>query len=235
MESTDDLAAKIKESFDNFRRSFRISEGDDQYELSSDELSEDAMSNTHNSIPFNRLKGRENFSEWKVGAKAHLIIKGLWKCCLTVLSATATEKEQENDLKAIGEITLLLEPSNYTHIENAKSAKEAWDGITAAFDDTGTGRKVALLQQLVSLKQDQCGSMEDYVNKMSTLWSKVKAAGFNIDEEVAGSLMLVGLPSQYKPMILAVENSGTNITVDYVKKCYYKGWCSTLRMMIVMK
>lgn len=65
--------------------------------------------------------------------------------------------------------------------------------------------------------------MEDYVNRMSTLWSKVKTAGFNIDDEVAGSLMLVGLPSQYKPMILAVENSSTKISFDHVKNMLLQG------------
>lgn len=48
--------------------------------------------------------------------------------------------------------------------------------------------------------------MEDYVQKMCTLRTKVKSAGFKIDEEVAGSLILVGLPSEYKAMVLAIEN-----------------------------
>lgn len=69
-----------------------------------------------NSIPFNRLKGRENYSEWKVGAKAHLIIKVLWKYCQPALSESAEEKDKEKDLKAIGEITLLLEPTNHTYV-----------------------------------------------------------------------------------------------------------------------
>lgn len=174
-------------------------------------------------LPFNRLKGRENYSEWKVGAKAHMIIKGLWDCCAEELADNANQNQKKTDLRAIGELTLLLEPCNYSHIEGASTCKEAWDSIAKAFDDTGTGRKVALLQQLVSLKQKECASMEDYVNKMSSLWSKVKLAGFKIDDEVAGSLMLVGLPVEYKPMILAIENSTNNITFDYVKNLLMQG------------
>lgn len=30
------------------------------------------------SLPFERLKGRENYSSWKVGARAQLTTKGLW-------------------------------------------------------------------------------------------------------------------------------------------------------------
>lgn len=179
--------------------------------------------NNHHSIPFDRLKGRENYSVWKTGAKAHLIIKGLWSCCQTALADTASAADKKDDQKAIAEITLLLEPSNYTYIESAKTAKEAWDGITAAFDDTGTGRKVLLLQQMVSLKMEQCSSMEEYVNKMNTLWSKVKHAGFKIDDEVAGSLMLVGLPAKYTPTIVSLESAPDAITFDKVKNLLLQG------------
>lgn len=59
--------------------------------------------------------------------------------------------------------------------------------------------------------------MEDYVNKMAMLWTKAKNAGFTIGEDVIGSLMLGGLPAEYRPMVLGIENGGKDITVDYVK------------------
>lgn len=201
-------------------------DSDSQQNSTSESESEEEFSKgmASNTLPFSRLKGRENYSEWKVGAKAHMIIKGHWQCCTVQIDLeTANEKARGADLKALGELTLLLEPCNYSHIESANTCKQAWDGIAAAFDDTGTGRKVALLQQLVSLKMKECSSMEDYVNKMTALWSKVKAAGFSIDDKTAGSLMLVGLPSEYKPMILAIENSVSEITVDYVKNLLLQG------------
>lgn len=182
MEKDDDsLAVKPNETLENFLK--RIKFSFDREKTFVEQFTEIDMNN-YNTVPFNRLKGRENYCEWKIGAKAHLIIKSLWTCCMTALANDATADQKEKDLKAIAEITLLLEPSNYTYIESAKTAKEAWDSITSAFDDTGTGRKVKLLQKMVSLKQEQCGSMESYVNKMNTYWSKVKQAGFNIDEEV---------------------------------------------------
>lgn len=60
--------------------------------------------NNHHSIPFDRLKGRENYSVWKTGAKAHLIIKGLWSCCHTALADTASAADKKDDQKAIAEI-----------------------------------------------------------------------------------------------------------------------------------
>jgi gag-polypeptide of LTR copia-type len=165
MEKDDNsLASKTNETLEQFlsRINFNFLS-----ENSFGELISIDTTDMNNTIPFDRLKGRENYSVWKVGAKAHLIIKGLWNCCETALADGASAAEKLSDQKAIAEITLLLEPSNYTYIDSAKTAKAAWDSITAAFDDTGTGRKVLLLKQMVSLKMEQCISIEDYVNKMN--------------------------------------------------------------------
>lgn len=63
-------------------------------------------------------------------------------------SSTANAENTASDLKALGEITLLLEPSNYTHIDGKEYAKEAWECLEKAFEDKGVGRRVAVLQQL---------------------------------------------------------------------------------------
>lgn len=73
------------------------------------------------------------------------------------------------------------------------------------------------LQHLVSVRLRDCVNMEDYVNKMTKLWSKVQAVGVQLGEDVVGSLMLGGLPTEFRPMIMGIENSGKSITVDFVK------------------
>jgi len=164
-----------------------------------------------------KLKGRENFDQWKISAQSYLVIKGLWKFVETTLTSTATEADKESDLKARSELILLIEPDNYTYIAGKKTAKDCWDALHEAFEDTGTTRKVALLQQLVSQKLEQHDCMESYVNKTLLLSIKVKKVGFNLDDEILGSLLLGGLSSDYRPMIMGLENSGKKLTIDYVK------------------
>lgn len=164
-----------------------------------------------------KLKGRENFDNWKISAQSFLVIKGLWKYVETPLSNQASAADVEADLKARSELTLLLEADNFSFIAGKKTAKECWDALNSAFEDSGTNRKVALLQQLVSTKLEQQNSMESYVNKMLLLSIKVKNVGFNIDDEILGSLLLCGLTSDYRPMIMGLENSGKKLTIDYVK------------------
>lgn len=161
-----------------------------------------------------KLKGRENFDTWKLAAKSYLVLKGLWDCFKI---ESPNEKQLEADLKARSELVLLIEPVNYSYVASKETAKGAWDSLVNAFEDSGNGRKVFLLQQLVSLKLNDCTSTEDYVNRMSVLAMKVRKAGLDVKDDIVGSLMLGGLPSEYKPMVIGLENSGKAITEDYVK------------------
>lgn len=168
-------------------------------------------------VSFEKLRGRENFDTWRISAKSYLVISGYWSCTQATPASDASDAIVEKHLKALSELTLLIEPSCYSYITGEENAKEACDSIVEAFSDSGIGRKVSLLQQWVSTKLQDCATTEEYVNKMTNLWCKVKSVGFKIDEDVAASLMLGGLPSIYKPTILGIENSKEKLTVDYVK------------------
>lgn len=65
--------------------------------------------------------------------------------------------------------------------------------------------------------------MEKYINAILLNWNKTKTAGFNIEEQVIASLMLGGLPEEYRAMIFGIENSGTPLTVDYIKTVLLQG------------
>lgn len=173
------------------------------------------MSSTSNSVE--KLKGRENFDSWLISARSYLTIKGLWSCVNTDRAANANASEIEKYERALSELTLLLEPACYSYIVGKDTPKGAWESINKAFSDSGVCRRVTLLQQLVSVKLADCNGMEDYVNRMVLLSTKVSSVGFKIDDDVIASLMLAGLPSEYRPLILGVENSQKVLTVDYVK------------------
>lgn len=160
-----------------------------------------------------KLKGRENFDTWKLAAKSYLVIKGLWKC----IESSTSVINPDDDLKARSEITLLLDPINYSHVQEAETAMEAWDNLKTAFSDSGTCRRVDTLQRLVTLKLSDCSSMEDYISKIMQFWIKAKSVGFDIKSDIVGVLMLGGLPSQYRPLVMAMENSGKELTADHVK------------------
>lgn len=169
-----------------------------------------------NKIPFDLLRGRENFDAWEIGAKSYLIIKDMWYWCENKPDA-AKNDEIKKDAKARSELTLLLDPSLYAYVSKAVTAKDAQDNIVKSFQDSGSDLNIFTLQKFVTAKTSDFKTLEEYVNEMMKLWRRVQTAGYDIDEKTAGSLMLIGLPNEYRPMILGIKNSGVAITVDYVK------------------
>lgn len=146
-----------------------------------------------------------------------MVLKSCWKVVAEGLSATPAEKDVQTDERALAEITLMLEPANFAHIATAKHAKEAWDALLNAFEDTGLTRKVELLKRLVQLKLSDFDSTQEYVSQMVMMSLKVQQTGLTLEDELVASLMLAGLPDEFSPLVMAVENSKTKLSVDMVK------------------
>lgn len=127
-----------------------------------------------NHLAFERLKGRENFSEWKTGARAYLTSEGLWSEMTKTLTTAATVAEKAQNDKALAELILLLEPSLYSYVEEISEAKAAWNSLLEIYEDKGAVRKVTLLKQWISLKSNECNSIHEYVNKSVALRAKVR-------------------------------------------------------------
>lgn len=162
-------------------------------------------------IKFTRLKGRDNYDTWRMATKSYLVIGGHWTCIMKEPTVGKTE-EIDKDLKAWSELNLLLDESIYSYMADTTTAKGAWEALESAFQDSGH-----LLKQLVQLQLDECDSTEDYINKMMTTSLKVKKSGLKLDDQGIASLLLAGLPKNFDPLVMAVENSGKDLTTDGVK------------------
>lgn len=170
-----------------------------------------------NSPNFPKLKGRENYQTWVVSARSYLTVKELWKYTQSTPSESADAAVLQKHERTLAELTLLIEPKCYSYIEGAANPKEAWDMINKTFSDSGVTRHSQILQELVAMRRDKCSSMEDYVQKMTVLYQKTKACGFEIGENVVASLMLGGLSDEYKPLMYGVGKDSKNLTLDFVQ------------------
>lgn len=59
--------------------------------------------------------------------------------------------------------------------------------------------------------------MEQYVNEITSTAHQLSSIGFEINQEWLGAVLLAGFSERYQPMIMALENSGLQITGDSVK------------------
>lgn len=125
--------------------------------------------------------------------------------------------DSKRDIKAKSKIILLVDSTNYVHIQEANTAKEVWDNLAKAFDDSGLTRRVGLLRELCTTQLTGCQNVEEYVSKIMTTSHKLRNIGFKVDDEWLGTLLLAGLPESYQPMIIAIESSGIKICADSVK------------------
>lgn len=55
------------------------------------------------------------------------------------------------------------------------------------------------------------------VNKIMSTAHELRNIGFDVGDEWLGTLMLAGLPDNYKPMIMGLESSSIIISSDFIK------------------
>lgn len=168
-----------------------------------------AMATNNNLIE--KLRGNENFEDWKFAVMAYFQMKELWA------SVEGTETKPEKKIQARAELIMLVDKCVYPHIRECNSAKEIWDTLNEVFADSGLVRRVGLIQRFCSAKLNSFASVEGYVNDILTSAHKLRSAGLKLDEEWVGSMMLAGLPEEYKPMIMGIQSSGMKITGDSIK------------------
>lgn len=161
------------------------------------------------SVP--KLLGRDNYEDWCFAVENFLVLEGLQKC----LDGTETDTVQVAKAKA--KLILTLDASLYVHVKEAASAKEVWDTLQKLYANKGFTRKISLLRNLISLRLENCDSMENYVNQIIETSQKLKSTGFDISPEWVGSLLLAGLPEKFSPMIMAIEHSGIAIDTETIK------------------
>lgn len=118
-------------------------------------------------------------------------MENLWDFDEGPSNETDETKKRQNDTMAKANLILLVEPIKYAHIQNAKTAKEVWECLQNAFDDSGLLRWVGLLRTTL----EGSSSMEEYVNKIITTSHKLQ-----------GTLLLAALSADYKAMIMAIES-----------------------------
>lgn len=119
--------------------------------------------------------------------------------------------------KARAKIILSLDKRNYSHVQETTTPKAAWNKLVETFEDRDLTRKVGLLKSLTSAKLSECKNVEEYINKITNAAHQFKEIGFSIEKEMIGAFLLSGLPDEYKPMIIGLENSGIAITGNIIK------------------
>lgn len=109
--------------------------------------------------------------------QAYLEHEDMWGCI------EGTDNDARKVARAKSKIILCVDAMNYSHIQSTTTAKNVWDRLRAAFEDSGLTRKVSLLRTLVTAQLLKYSSVEEYVNEIMTTAHKLDGLGFNVPDE----------------------------------------------------
>ncbi|GBP03897.1 Retrovirus-related Pol polyprotein from transposon TNT 1-94 [Eumeta japonica] len=100
-------------------------------------ISGQALQDGFKYVQFGEVSWKENFATWKFSMKTYLEHEDLW-CCVECPKDKPVDASK--DVKAKSKLILLLDPQNYVHVQECKTAKQVWDSLQRAFDDNGLTR-----------------------------------------------------------------------------------------------
>lgn len=163
-----------------------------------------------NHVPLiKKLKGADDYQNWSFACKTYLKGEGLWKCVEGDAEAT---KNEDKMAKAVQRIVMSVDESLFSHIIKEDTPKKMWDNLKAVCEDKGVNNQMRLIKKLINTKLDDCPSTEVYVEKILSLSQQLNNLGFEVTDEWIGTLLLLGLPDKYEPMVMGLQASGTQIT-----------------------
>lgn len=176
------------------------------------------MTDEHNSsgsiCGIKKLEGTTGFEIWKFQVKNYLECKNWWEA---IEANELTPALKEADRKARTTICLLLEPSCFAHVYNAKTAREVWHSLCNGYEDKGWGRRISLQRQLWSCKLENFVCMEKYISKVISIAQQLAAIDAKVSDDWLISILPAGLTSDYNPLIMAIDNNGNQISLEQIK------------------
>lgn len=162
-----------------------------------------------------KLEGRENYNSWAFSMKMLLIREGSWRTAVNVVDGAYVDPEVSE--RALATIALHVDKRNFSLIRKCDTAKEAWTALKKAFDDNGFAREISLIRKMCNIWLSDCESVENYIDQLLTTAQNLEEIGFMVEDRWLIGLMLKGLPEDYDPLVMSLENCGVELTADMVK------------------
>ncbi|KAI8421244.1 hypothetical protein MSG28_008301 [Choristoneura fumiferana] len=132
------------------------------------------------------------------------------------LDAKLSEESSKIDLEESSHAPQAL-PAR-TLVSEPLRAKEAWDALSSAYEDKGLGRRISLERKLYRYCLDDFDfNIETYINAVMSTVQDLADIGKIMEDASIAAILLGGLSAQYAPLVMALENSNIDITVDLIK------------------
>ena len=166
--------------------------------LSGGGLSIGSMSN------ISTLTSPKNYMEW--WSKMQFMIQGLGAYTL-INKSPSTQKDTDLDNKAMTVIINKLEPHLMNTVLKAKNLKDMCEKLKTQYSETGWGAESVLVTGLMSLKQDNCSDITNYINQFRLYVQHLASMGLTINNKLLLYFLIGGLSDEYEVYQATLRNN----------------------------
>ncbi|XP_051163516.1 uncharacterized protein LOC127282958 [Leptopilina boulardi] len=164
-----------------------------------------------------KLNG-DNYSVWSKKIELLLIREDLWEVVKEEPPTPEDSTWAKKDNRARATIGLLIEDNQLVHIEDATTAKEAWEKLKQHHQKASRSNIIYLYKKLFKSALPEDGNMEEHISEILTLINKLTALGEVLKDHLRATILLSSLPDSYSALITSLESrSETDFTLDFVK------------------
>ena len=134
-------------------------------------------------------------------------------------AVTGAEKQavavwKKQDKKARKEICLRISDEYLVYMNEALTAKSAWDTLQGIFESKASIGVVYLRRDLFRTIAEEGANMEEHVRKMRGLQQQLAARGEAISDKDFSNTLLTSLPASWSTFITAIHAAGTALTSE---------------------
>lgn len=168
-------------------------------------------------IKIEPLQGERNYNAWRVQVLDVLNEYGLggYVDGSTQRSATNAADWRKNDAKALRQIRMRVAKDIVVYVQDASSAKEAWDTLAETFRPAGAMGIVMLRRKLYRAECPEGGDIEEHLRRMREWNSELNALGQKLADADFSLMILTSLPESWDSFIRGIDIddlAGTDLT-----------------------
>lgn len=169
-------------------------------------------------IKIESLQGEQNYNAWRVQMFDYLSEMGLGGHVdgSTQLSqATDAAAWRKSDAKALRQIRMRVARDIIVYVQDASSAKEAWDTLAETFRPAGAIGIVTVRRKLYRAQCPDDGDIEAHLRQMREWNSELNALGQKLADADFSLTILTSLPESWDSFIRSIDVDdlqGTDLT-----------------------
>lgn len=157
-----------------------------------------------------KFKG-EGFHTWQTKIKGYLMKKCLWVVIsppveMEIIHTRASSSQlREKDQQALGIIITALDDAYIHYIDDASTAKEAWNLLEKMFGAKGKHSRIGLkmdLYKIVLLENEDIASL---INRLKSIITQLVYIQVQVDEEDKVAILLSALPDEYSQLVTVLK------------------------------